>query len=128
MSHSHSTLFFLLTIYFLLYLKKNYIFSLYFSVTFVLFAFTLIWNVTPTLNVSRKFSMCIIFSTGYIKIYNLNTSNEYHIQQFTFVHLKIQHILSNIYKITLKSMWTSCSGYERVLAVYPFGCKLAKSC
>ena len=29
--------------------------------------------VTPTLNVSRKFSMCIIFSTGYIKIYNLNT-------------------------------------------------------
>jgi hypothetical protein len=26
--------------------------------------------VTPTLNVSRKFSMCIIFSSGYIKIYN----------------------------------------------------------
>jgi len=24
-----------------------------------------------TLNVSRKFSMCIIFSTGYIKIYNI---------------------------------------------------------
>ena len=29
--------------------------------------------VTPTLNVSRKFSMCIIFSIGYIKIYNLRT-------------------------------------------------------
>jgi len=42
--------------------------------------------VTPTLNVSKKFSMCIIFSTGYIKIYNLISLNEYHIQQFTFVH------------------------------------------
>jgi len=28
--------------------------------------------VTPILNISRKFSMCIIFSTGYIKIYNVN--------------------------------------------------------
>ena len=28
--------------------------------------------VIPILNVSRKFSMCIIFSTGYIKIYNIN--------------------------------------------------------
>ena len=28
--------------------------------------------VIPILNVSRKFSMCIIFSTEYIKIYNIN--------------------------------------------------------
>jgi len=28
-------------------------------------------RVIPILNVSRKFSMCIIFSTGYIKIYNI---------------------------------------------------------
>jgi len=41
--------------------------------------------VMPILNVSRKFSMCIIFSTGYIKIYNIKTLNEYYIQQFTFV-------------------------------------------
>ena len=46
----------------------------------------IITPVTPTLNVSRKFSMCIIFSTGYIKIYNLITSNECHIQPFKFVH------------------------------------------
>jgi len=49
-------------------------------------------NVTPTLNVSKKFSMCIIFSTGYIKIYNLKSSNEYHIQQITFVHQKLPFI------------------------------------
>jgi hypothetical protein len=41
--------------------------------------------VTPTLNVSRKFSMCVKFSTGYIKIYNNKTSNEYLIQQYVFV-------------------------------------------
>jgi hypothetical protein len=36
--------------------------------------------VTPILNVSRKLSMFVIFSTGYIKIYNNKTPNEYHIQ------------------------------------------------
>jgi len=53
-------------------------------------------TVTPTLNVSTKFSMCIIFSTGYIKIYNMNTLNEYHIQQYAFVQSKIQHHLSKV--------------------------------
>jgi len=53
-------------------------------------------NVTPTLNVPRKFSMCIIFSTGYIKIYNMKTLNEYHIQQYTFVQSIIQHYLSKV--------------------------------
>ena len=38
--------------------------------------FVLEKNVIPILNVSRKFSMCIIFSTGYIKIYNINSTNE----------------------------------------------------
>ena len=36
--------------------------------------------VIPILNVSRKFSMCIIFSTGYIRVYNIKTSNEYYLQ------------------------------------------------
>jgi len=35
--------------------------------------------------------MYIIFSTGYIKIYNLISSSEYHIQQFTFVHQKLPY-------------------------------------
>jgi len=34
--------------------------------------------------------MCIMFSTGYIKIYNLITSNEYHIQQFMYVQQNYQ--------------------------------------
>ena len=47
--------------------------------------------VTPTLNVSRKFSMYIIFSTEYIKIYNIKASNEYFTQQYMFVHSTIQY-------------------------------------
>jgi len=43
------------------------------------------------LNVSRKFSMCIIFSIGYIKIYNINSSNEYFIQQHAFVQSTMQY-------------------------------------
>ena len=51
-----------------------------------------LWRpVTSILNVSRKFSMCIIFSTGYIKIYNINSSNEYFIQQDAFVQSTIQY-------------------------------------
>jgi len=53
-------------------------------------------SVIPILNVSRKFSMCIIFSTEYIKIYNMNTSNEYHIQQNAFVQSVIRHYLSKV--------------------------------
>ena len=54
---------------------------LYFLVVyFLVFIF-----VTPILNISRKFSMCIIFSTRYIKIYNINSKNEYFIQQHAFV-------------------------------------------
>jgi hypothetical protein len=42
-------------------------------------------SVTLTLNVSRKFSMCVIFSTGYINISNNKISNEYLIQKQAFV-------------------------------------------
>ena len=84
--------------------------------------------VTPILNVSRKFSMCIIFSTGYIKIYNINSTNEYFIQQHAFVQSTIQHkLVQSIENTSLKSI-ISCSGYERALADYPSGYKLAKSC
>jgi hypothetical protein len=34
--------------------------------------FFIFYFVTPILNVPRKFSMRVIISTGYIKIYNLN--------------------------------------------------------
>jgi len=57
----------------------------------ILGPFVLAFFVIPTLNVSRKFSMCIIFSTGYIKIYNINSSNEYFIQQYAFVQSTIQY-------------------------------------
>jgi len=50
--------------------------------------------VTPTLNVSRKFSMCIIFSIGYIKIYNTKTLIDYFIQQYVFVQTTIQYYSS----------------------------------
>jgi hypothetical protein len=33
--------------------------------------------VTPILDVSRKSSTCVKFSTGYIKIYNIKTSNKF---------------------------------------------------
>jgi len=56
-------------------------------------------TVIPTLNVSRKFSMCIIFSTGYIKIYNINSSNECFIQKHVFVQSTIQYYTSKVYKI-----------------------------
>ena len=55
--------------------------------------------VTLILNVSRKFYMCIIFSTGYIKIYNINSSNEYFIQQHAFIQSTIQYYTSKVYKI-----------------------------
>jgi len=35
--------------------------------------------------------MCIIFSTGYIKIYNLKSLNAYHTQQIMFVHQKLPY-------------------------------------
>jgi hypothetical protein len=35
-------------------------------------------DVTPIPDVSRKFSTCVEFSTGYIKIYNNKISNEYY--------------------------------------------------
>ena len=58
--------------------------------------FRMMFNVTPILNVSRKFSMRIIFSTGYIKIYNINSTNEYFIQQNAFVQstTQILHVQS----------------------------------
>ena len=56
-------------------------------------------GVIHTLNVSRKFSMCIIFSTGYIKIYNINSTNEYlynntrsYNQQYNITRLKRRKI------------------------------------
>jgi len=65
----------------------------------ILGPFVLAFFVIPTLNVSRKFSMCIIFSTGYIKIYNINSSNEYFIQQYAFVQSSIQYNSSKTYEI-----------------------------
>jgi len=47
----------------------------------------------------EKFSMCIIFNTGYTKIYNINSSNEYFIQQHAFVQSTIQYYTSKVYKI-----------------------------
>jgi len=57
------------------------------------------WQNATFLVVSRKFSMCIIFSTGYIKIYNIKSSNEYFIQQHAFVQSTIQYYTSKVYKI-----------------------------
>jgi len=64
--------------------------SRYTSLFTTLLILSLSVPITPILNVSRKFSMCIIFSTGYIKIYNINSSNEYFIQQYEFVQSTIQ--------------------------------------
>jgi len=58
--------------------------------------------VTPILNISRKFSMRIIFSTGYIKIYNINSTNEYFIQQNAFVQSTIQYYTTKYVKYILK--------------------------
>jgi len=71
-------------------------------------------SVTPTLNVSRKFSVCIIFSTGYIKIYNIklqwiNTSIQ--IRTFNTTILEILYICLVITWIqTIIFVW-----YEHVL-------------
>ena len=73
----------------IIFLGKNIISLCTFNIFFYISPY-----VTPTLNVSRKFSMCIIFSTGCIKIYNIKTSNEYYIQQYVFLHRVIQHYLS----------------------------------
>jgi len=56
-------------------------------------------SVSPTLNVSSKFSMCIIFSIGYIKIYNIISPNGYNIQQFRIRTSKVTIQLSNNIKI-----------------------------
>jgi len=46
--------------------------------------------------------MRIIFSTGYIKIYNINSTNEYFIQQNAFVQSTIQYYTSKYVKYILK--------------------------
>jgi len=58
--------------------------------------------VTPILNVSRKFSMRIIFSTGYIQVYNISSTNEYSIQRNAFVQSTIQYYTSKYVKYILK--------------------------
>jgi hypothetical protein len=71
----------------------------------------LLWDiraVTPILNVPRKFSMCVILSTGYIKIYNNKSSNEYYIQQITFVLQQNNTYRPYVIKISL-SPWHSAA-------------------
>jgi len=46
--------------------------------------------------------MHIIFSTGYIKIYNINSTNEYFIQQNASVQSTIQYYTSKYVKYILK--------------------------
>jgi len=71
--------------------------------------------------------MCIIFSTGYIKIYNINSSNEYFIQQHAFVQSIIQYYTSKAYKIHPQSPRHPAAGTNELLLKYPSGYKLAKS-
>ena len=63
-----------------------------FKISVLFLAYAGHWSaVIRILNVSRKFSMCIIFSTGYIKIYNIEFSKEYIIHQHAFVQSTIQY-------------------------------------
>ena len=90
--------------------KKEMIRYLYNHQVFIylmLFTYSLnrnlsIFFVTPILNVSRKFSMRIIFSIGYIKIYNISSTNEYFIQQNAFIQSTIQYYTSKYVKYILK--------------------------
>jgi hypothetical protein len=53
----------------------------------------LIPNVTPILNVSRKFSMCINLVLDTLKIYNIKSSNEYIVQQSRLYNVKTLHLV-----------------------------------
>jgi len=71
--------------------------------------------------------MCINLILDTLKIYNINSSNEYFIQQYVFVQSdNTMLLIQNIENTSLKST-TSCNGYERALVEYPSGFKLAKS-
>jgi len=64
--------------------------------------------------------MCINFSTGYIKIYNINTSNEYFIQQYTFMQIdKTLLLVQSIKNASLKSKYPAAGTNEHLLIIHP---------
>jgi hypothetical protein len=78
-------------------------------------------TVTPILDVSRKSSMCVEFSTGYIKIYNIK---EIRMNLYTTKRvrtLSIHHILTDLIKYNILDFHIlhASSTNELLLKIHP---------